>query len=240
MANGEIRMTKRRVKLLVSVRDVAEAEAALTGGADIIDIKEPLRGPMGQADVATISAIIEFVNGRRPVTAALGELTEHLDSSAVTFKRALSYIKIALAHAPADWSEHLLRLFSKDALPKLIVVAYADHREVGAPEPENVLRWVCHHQAAGMLIDTAVKDGHGFFDHLDSGRAQQLVQQCRSMGGLIALAGALKDEAFEKALKLKPDIVGVRTAACVGHDRQAHIHRDLVEELASLISFVAF
>ena len=34
-------------KLLVSVRDAAEAIDALAGGADLIDVKEPLAGSLG-------------------------------------------------------------------------------------------------------------------------------------------------------------------------------------------------
>ena len=35
--------------LLVSVRNVEEALAALEGGASLIDVKEPSRGPLGRA-----------------------------------------------------------------------------------------------------------------------------------------------------------------------------------------------
>ena len=35
---------------LVSVRSPEEALAALEGGADLIDVKEPSRGPLGAAD----------------------------------------------------------------------------------------------------------------------------------------------------------------------------------------------
>jgi uncharacterized protein (UPF0264 family) len=66
----------RRPQLLVSVRDVAEAEAALAGGADIIDIKEPRRGALGMADAAMIAEIVACVDRRVPVSAALGELRE--------------------------------------------------------------------------------------------------------------------------------------------------------------------
>src|SRR5262245_26134710 len=66
----------RRPQLLVSVRDVAEARAALTGGADIIDIKEPRRGPLGMAKPAVMAEIVAGVGGRAPVSAALGELHE--------------------------------------------------------------------------------------------------------------------------------------------------------------------
>ena len=45
-------------RLLVSVRSVEEAEAALAGGADLIDVKEPTRGSLGRADDAVIAAIL--------------------------------------------------------------------------------------------------------------------------------------------------------------------------------------
>src|SRR5947209_20487137 len=46
-------------RLLVSVRNVAEAEAALAGGCDVLDLKEPGRGAMGMADISTIEAVLE-------------------------------------------------------------------------------------------------------------------------------------------------------------------------------------
>ena len=42
----------QRSRLLVSVRSAAEAEIALHGGADLIDVKEPTRGSLGRADGA--------------------------------------------------------------------------------------------------------------------------------------------------------------------------------------------
>ena len=63
-----------RPKLLVSVRDVSEAAAALAGGADWIDLKEPFTGPLGAVDVETAEGVVECVAGRCQVSAALGEL----------------------------------------------------------------------------------------------------------------------------------------------------------------------
>jgi uncharacterized protein (UPF0264 family) len=64
------------IGLLVSVRSAAEAEAALAGGAGLIDVQEPGRGSLGRADAETVAAVLRAVAGRRPVSAALGELTE--------------------------------------------------------------------------------------------------------------------------------------------------------------------
>src|SRR5215468_9568595 len=81
--------------LLISVRDAAEAEAALRGGADVIDVKEPRRGSLGRADAATIAAVVACVAGRRPVSAALGELVE--PGSEAVPGPGLSFVKWGLA-----------------------------------------------------------------------------------------------------------------------------------------------
>src|SRR5258708_20746520 len=62
------------IELLVSVRSAAEAEAALAGGAGLIDVKEPLRGPLGRADNAIVRSVIAPGARTPPVSAALGEL----------------------------------------------------------------------------------------------------------------------------------------------------------------------
>ena len=45
------------MRLLVSVRSAEEVSAALAGGADIIDAKEPARGSLGRVTPAVLSAI---------------------------------------------------------------------------------------------------------------------------------------------------------------------------------------
>src|SRR5436853_4004631 len=66
------RIMGRTPQLLVSVRDVAEAMSARAGGADVIDIKEPKRGPLGRADDAVVSAVRNAVGHDCLVSAALG------------------------------------------------------------------------------------------------------------------------------------------------------------------------
>jgi len=48
--------------LLVSVRSAAEALAALAGGAAVIDVKEPSRGPLGRADGDVWRAVLAAVS----------------------------------------------------------------------------------------------------------------------------------------------------------------------------------
>src|SRR5437762_2077635 len=95
-------------ELLVSVRDVEEAEAALQGGAALIDIKEPSRGSLGRADDAVIRSIVAHVAMRRPVSAALGEWS---DDKRDLPDAELTYVKWGLAGcARRDWQSKLRRL----------------------------------------------------------------------------------------------------------------------------------
>jgi uncharacterized protein (UPF0264 family) len=68
-------------KLLVSVRSPVEAEAALAGGAGIIDVKEPRNGPLGRARAEVWREVQLAVTHRVPVSVALGELNEWFGSA---------------------------------------------------------------------------------------------------------------------------------------------------------------
>ena len=50
-------------KLLVSVRDAAEARLAVEAGVDLIDVKEPSAGPLGAAAAETLAEIAAAVAG---------------------------------------------------------------------------------------------------------------------------------------------------------------------------------
>lgn len=91
-------------QLLVSVRDSAEAAIALDAGADIIDVKEPNLGSLGFAGSETVQAVVDLVDGRCPVSAALGECTDWLNDEGVwsavatapVFPGPLSFVKLGL------------------------------------------------------------------------------------------------------------------------------------------------
>src|SRR5205809_494597 len=59
--------------LLISVAGPAEARAALRGGADVIDAKDPRRGALGPVPLHRLAAIRAAVAGARPLSAALGD-----------------------------------------------------------------------------------------------------------------------------------------------------------------------
>jgi uncharacterized protein (UPF0264 family) len=222
------------IKLLVSVRSAAEAEAALAGGAALIDVKEPEHGSLGWAGPDTIAAVLRQVAGRRPVSAALGELTEKKGTQPFS----LAFAKWGLAgcrHRP-DWREELRR--AADALPegcRPVAVAYADWRRAAAPP----LAAVCDFTSAGrwgaFLIDTWRKDGTTLLDWLTLDELHDLRGRCRAAGVPVALAGSLGVEQLRLLRPLRPDWFAVRGAACHDGRRAAMIDAERVRRLVDLL-----
>lgn len=219
-------------RLLVSVRDAAEAGAALAGGADYIDVKEPSRGPMGAADASTIAEVIRVVAGRRPVTAAAGELTVGPDAAphATTFPPGLAVLKLGLAGAAGhDWRRAIHAW--RDANPGVVIAPtlYADHARAGSPECSSALR-----SAAGLglrwaVIDTFDKTAGDLLAYMDAAQLRACIRIARASGCRVALAGRLLGERLALAATLGPDVVGVRSAAC-GGDRQGMVTECCVRE----------
>ncbi len=237
------------MQLLVSVRHVDECRAAMAGGADIIDIKEPAHGALGRADHDVIRAIVATVKQHQqqqanqsqpylPVSAALGELVDQTDRFPSDIP--LDFVKIGLANAPRDWRAQLT------GHPRLIPTAYADHASIPpttspppptpTPTVDEIIDYAITHRAAGILIDTAIKNGQTLLDHATPGQLNAWINRAHADGLFIALAGSLRSELVQQVATLRPDIIAVRGAACTNHDRQSAIDAQRVAELKQIIA----
>lgn len=220
------------VQLLVSVKAASEVEAAINGGADVIDIKDPGRGPLGMPPIQTVDAVLQRVAERRRVSLALGELQE-LPSAVPA---GLAFVKVGLAGAPVNWQPQLFNAIDAYKPARLVAVGYADGPLVAAPTPVDVANWVCQYRVSGLLIDTAVKDGRDLFDWLDEAQLELIIAQVQSAGLMVALAGALRESSFERAVYLCPNIVAVRGAACAGDQRKGRVDQRRVQHLAQVVA----
>jgi uncharacterized protein (UPF0264 family) len=238
---------QRIPQLLVSVRDSNEAEAALAGGAHLIDVKEPGRGALGRADDAVIADVVRRVAGRRPVSAALGELSS---GSLAGVPPGLAYVKWGLAGwgRKLGWQQ-LLR--SLDGLntparhhtfqaawcgPRVVPVAYADWERAEAPSLFEVCAFV-RQWGTVVLIDTFDKAaGRTLLDCLP---VQEIIRLCgsfRAAGVQVALAGSLGAPQLGLLRRAKPNWFGVRSAACAGGRRDAPVCTAKVRELVTLLA----
>lgn len=227
------------MELLVSVRSPAEAEAALEGGAAIVDVKEPARGPLGRADPDTVAAVVRRVAGRRPVSAARGELRHERDPGPAA---GLAYLKWGLAGCGAHpgWREDLAAAARRVAVSApacgVVTVAYADWRHAAAPPLDEVVTFARRRPGGVLLIDTHTKSGgRTLLDCLSVEEIGGVVAACRASGVRVALAGSLGPEEVRRLLPLRPDWFAVRGAACAGRDRNQGVRAEKVRALVELL-----
>ena len=236
-------MNSVRTKLLVSIRSAPEASAALAGGADVIDIKEPDRGALGAADPSVWREVLATVARRAPVSAALGELCEEssspaaaLDLAAQTSGLWLAKVGLAGASRSPHWSAHWEQTLS--ALPPTVgavAVAYADWQTAAAPSPREVIERGAELGCRYLLLDTFDKSRGNLLDHLPLESLARLMVRAADRGMHVALAGSLTLALLPRVLPLNPALVAVRGAAC-RDQRQSAIDADKVRRLAAAIA----
>lgn len=211
------------MRLLVSVRNPDEVGAALGGGADIVDAKDPARGALGPVAADVLAGIDEQVPVHVPLSVALGDAgsAECVDAAVSALRvrrRATAYVK--LGFDPACGGGELLPLLRAAAAasarhpasPRLIAVAYAD----AGGAAQAILRAARQAGAAGILLDTAAKDGRTLLDFWSESLLRDWVRDGRAAGLEVALAGSVGLRDLARVVALEPDIIGVRGAACAG------------------------
>lgn len=225
--------------LLVSVRDRAEAAAAVAGGAALVDVKEPARGSLGRADDGVIAAVLDEVAGRCPVSAALGELCDWPEDQLPPHLDRLTFVKLGMASIGEEWADRLtwLRTRVETAGPcRLVATAYVDWRRAGAPAPAEVCHLAVHHRFTAVLLDTWRKDGSTLLDWMAVGDLAGLMLSCRASHVRVALAGSLGRAEISHLAGLRPDWFAVRGAACRGNRRDGRLDADRVRALVALVS----
>ncbi len=234
------------MKLLISSADEKEAAEAVAGGADIVDVKNPLEGALGASFPWIIRSIRQIVPANVEVSCTIGDLPNLPGSVALAALGAamtgVDYIKVGLSGAKTEEDAAFLLSNAVKAAKqhnpavKVVATGYADAVRAGTISPMLIPRITERAKADVAMIDTAVKDGHGLFTFLTSEQIGRIVQDAHDRGLLVALAGSLKKEQLPRVFALKADIVGLRGAVCTDGDRvNGQITRASVRELASIV-----
>jgi uncharacterized protein (UPF0264 family) len=210
------------VRLLVSVSTAEEAEAAIAGGADIVDAKDSSRGALSPVSAERLAVLAGVCRGRVPFSAALGDDGDPPSLEA----RAARCASLGVAFVKVGFPPSLTDARLRDVLdavhrgvsghrrpPAVVAVAYADAPAITV---EAVLRAAVSAGARGVLLDTVDKSGPGLTALFSADRLRSWTDSLRSMHLWVALAGQLTIDDLDSMVRLEPDIVGVRGAACEG------------------------
>jgi uncharacterized protein (UPF0264 family) len=220
------------MRLLVSVANGDEAAAALAGGADIIDAKDPAAGPLGAVTIDALREISRTVKVRaahdpaRLLTAALGDAVDEdaVERAACAAAAAgAKLVKLGFAGIPgAARAAALLRAAGRGAHAGsrggcgVVAVAYADADDVASLDADDLLDAAAAAGAAGALLDTANKNGRGLRGLLSQQALSRWVARAHQAGLMAAVAGRLQIDDFDFVRDAGADVAGVRGAACDG------------------------
>jgi uncharacterized protein (UPF0264 family) len=212
--------------LLVSVRSPLEVEAALEGGADIVDAKDPSRGALGAMQPQALRCVLDRVPGATPFSAALGDPRDAAEAAAliaalpIGLRPAPSYVKLGAAGTADACSAECMFGAAVEAArlhpgrPLVIAVAYAD--DSSGLDLDQIATTATRAGAHGVLVDTMWKSAGSLLDRVPLDRLSAWIADGRSRGLLVALAGRLDGWAVAQLATCGADIVGVRGAACEG------------------------
>jgi uncharacterized protein (UPF0264 family) len=210
------------MKLLVSVSDDTEAAAALAGGADIIDAKDPANGALGAVSLEVLRGIVAAVDGERLVTAALGDAIDEgsIEHAAHAYATAgAKLVKIGFAGVSSRTCiETLITAAMHGAAHHsgVVAVAYADADRADSLDPRVIVDAAANAGAAGVLLDTADKQGPGLRALMPATALASWVATAHDGALIVALAGKLAAGDLEFVREAGADIAGVRGAACEG------------------------
>lgn len=220
--------------LLASVTSSAEAEIVVTGGGDIIDLKDPSRGAFGALPLAIVRDVVKAVAGRCPVSAVAGDLPMEpkalFDAVSNLAETGADYVKVGFR--PADSFAACVEVLAPlGRKVKLVAAFFADL----APIDFSALALVAQHGFKAAMLDTAEKDSGRLITKVSLADLSQFVETCREASLMSGLAGALETPDIVRLLRLNPGFLGFRGALCRAGKRKAELDPQAVQVVRDLI-----
>ena len=210
------------MKLLVSTASAADACAAVDGGADIVDAKDPAAGALGAVTFDVFRDIAAAVAGRRPLTAAMGDASSatSVETDARMFASlGATLMKVGFAGitdiATVATLAHAAIRGARSSGAGVVLVAYAD-RARESVSPTALLDVASSARAAGVLLDTTDKCGPRLTELVSPAWLTTWVIRAHERSLTVALAGRLHANDLSIVRRCGADVAGVRGAACTG------------------------
>jgi dihydroneopterin aldolase len=225
-------------RLLASVASIDEAFLALQGGADLIDLKDPVGGALGPWPLPAIERAVCAVAGRRPLSATIGDgvadVGELAARTAATANAGVDFVKVGFF--PGGDHRALTEALAGETGrgTRIVAVLFADYSA-----DLSLLGRVADRGFAGAMLDTVDKRGTSLRQRLDDAQLGRFIDDARARGLLAGLAGSLSLADVEPLLRLSPDYLGFRGAVCEGGRRDGRLDPRRLAAIRALIPAAA-
>ena len=238
------------MRMLVSVRDLAEAREALRAGVDFIDLKEPAAGALGGLALPVIREVVaalragnaeQDVGGAHGpmISATIGDLPPDgleriLERVRAVGACGVDLVKVGEPGRGAAACAVLAALAALAALPLAIVpVLIADDGLDAA-----VIDAACAPAFAAVMADTQAKRAGSLLELLGTDALAAFIDRAHAAGRMVGLAGALRLADLPALARLGPDFAGFRSAVCDGR-REGRLDPRRLEALHAAIAMRA-
>jgi (5-formylfuran-3-yl)methyl phosphate synthase len=213
-------------RILVSVRDIAEAALAADEGVDFIDLKDPAAGALGGLPPDRIAAIVRALRGRSDfrgrISATIGdwpagETRAMLDRVAAVAATGVDYVKVGLA--PGRHEVALIDVLARcgaTVVPVLIADDGIHRGHLRAVLAAKVRPELVEVAFPAVMLDTEDKRGGSLLQRLPRETLRGFCDEVRDAGAMAGLAGALRLDDWRALHMIGPDFAGFRSAVCVG------------------------
>ena len=213
------------MRMLVSVRDVAEAREALRAGVDFIDLKEPSAGALGGLALPVIREVVAALRAgdaeqhrtraHAPmISATIGDLPPDAIELILERARAVGACGVDLVKVgvPGRGTAACAVLEALAALPLAIVPVLIADDGLDA----TVIDAACAPAFAAVMADTQAKRGGSLLELLGTDALAAFIDRAHAAGRMVGLAGALRLADLPALARLGPDFAGFRSAVCDG------------------------
>jgi dihydroneopterin aldolase len=221
-------------KFLASVSSLQEAATILAAGADIIDIKDPLKGALGAVETLVVKEIVQRVSGRVTTSATIGDLPMEAASISGAIANmqttGVDIIKVGVFadSVPADILQVIRKYTEKHC--RIVLVFFADLK----PQLEDFSE-VANAGVYGVMLDTADKTKGSLRTIMNDSGLKYFINRARACGLITGLAGSLKLTDIQPLLKLDPDFLGFRSALCDKNQRNNLIDMQAAHNVRAMI-----
>ncbi|MFX1305404.1 MAG: (5-formylfuran-3-yl)methyl phosphate synthase [Promethearchaeota archaeon] len=235
----------KKIKLLISPRNIEEAKIVIDHKIDYIDCKNPKEGSLGANFPWVIKEMKSLIPPDSPqlLSATIGDFPDLPGSASLAALGAAvsgaDIIKIGLKGPKNE--KTAIRLMNKVVKAvkdyneniKIVVAGYADQRRMkSSPEIMSIPTIASESGSDIAMLDTYIKDDRGLFDFLTPDQLVQFKNEAKNFKLEIALAGNLRKKDIPQINDISPDIIGVRSVVCEGYDRNnGSIKAELIKEL---------
>lgn len=217
---------------LARVAGPEDAEIAVSGGADLIEIDTRKTHGEETLPLSLVRSVLGVVAGRRPTSVVIGSLRNPpalAAAVAATADAGVERVSVVMP-AGAEAAASARALASLAARITIMGLMAADKNPDLA-----LLKAMGASGFSGAMLSVAGSGDGSLLDHDSIPFLKKFVDECHTLRMTAGFAGALEAPDIPRLLLLSPDYLGFRRALCVSRERTGPLDPAAVDVIRGLI-----